>query len=599
MPGIQRSRLAADAARDSDPICWEPGERTINGLNAIVRTEREGSGVTDSVFLVVDHDADDLATFARALTSRYASEYEIRTAATASEAHATLAALSVAGITVALLIVSRDLGDADLLLLLQRARELFPSARRVLSARYLDPSAFDLITGAMRTGRINYFIYKPCEPVVTRLYPVVDDLLGGLRRTKQERGFESIRIIGEQWNPRSHALRDILERSTVPFGFYDSESEEGRRVLAQAGVDGSRLPVLCFYHGAVLVDPTNEQTATALGVRTTPEPGLYDVAIVGAGPAGLAASVYAASEGLRTLLLDPETIGGQAGTSSRIENYLGFPRGISGGELAHRAFEQTQRFGVSIVFTKAATRLRADGMRLIATLSDGAEIESRTVVIATGVAYRRLDVPSVERFAGVGVFYGAAMSEAPTCTGEEVLIVGAGNSAGQAAIHLARFASRVTMVVRGQSLAASMSDYLIRQIGALSNIDVRLGTWVVDGHGDRRLEAVTVERVDGKREKLRAAGLFVLVGGTPHTQWLAGTIEMDAKGYILTGRDLLRSGHPPSGWRLEREPFFLETSMPGVFAVGDARCRSVKRVASAVGEGATAIQLVHEYLRAA
>jgi thioredoxin reductase (NADPH) len=570
----------------------------MNGLNAIVRTEREGSGVTDSVFLVVDNDADDLATFAGALTSRYASEYEIRTAATASEAHATLAALSVAGITVALLIVSRDLGDADLLLLLQRARELFPSARRVLSARYVDPSAFDLITGAMRTGRIDYFLYKPCEPVVTRLYPVVDDLLGGLRRTKQERGFESIRIIGEQWNPRSHALRDILERSTVPFGFYDSESEEGRRILAQAGVDGSRLPVLCFYHGPVLVDPTNEQTATALGVRTTPEPGLYDVAIVGAGPAGLAASVYAASEGLRTLLLDPETIGGQAGTSSRIENYLGFPRGISGGELAHRAFEQTQRFGVSIVFTKAATRLRADGMRLIATLSDSAEIESRTVVIATGVAYRRLDVPSVERFAGVGVFYGAALSEAPTCTGEEVLIVGAGNSAGQAAIHLARFASRVTMVVRGQSLAASMSDYLIRQIGPLSNIDVRLGTWVVDGHGDRRLEAVTVERVDGKREKLRAAGLFVLVGGTPHTQWLAGTIEMDAKGYILTGRDLLRSGHPPSGWRLEREPFFLETSMPGVFAVGDARCRSVKRVASAVGEGATAIQLVHEYLRA-
>jgi len=420
-----------------------------------------------------------------------------------------------------------------------------------------------------------------------------------LRRTSQERGFEAIRIIGEQWNPRSHQLRDLLERTTVPFGFYDSESEAGRRILAQAGVDGSRLPVLCIHSGAVLVDPTNEQVAVALGARTTPEPGLYDVAIVGAGPAGLAASVYAASEGLRTVLFDPETIGGQAGTSSRIENYLGFPRGISGGELAHRAFEQAQRFGVSVVFSKAATRLRADGMRLIATLSDGAEIESRTVVIATGVAYRRLEVASLERFAGVGVFYGAAMSEAPPCTGEEVLIVGAGNSAGQAAIHLARFASRVTMVVRSQSLAASMSDYLIRQIGAHSNIDVRLGTWVVEGHGDKRLEAVTVERVDGKREKLCAAGLFVLVGGTPHTQWLAGTVEMDAKGYILTGRDLLRSGRPPSGWRLEREPFFLETSMPGVFAVGDARCRSVKRVASAVGEGATAIQLVHEYLRAA
>lgn len=562
------------------------------------KIEREGSGVTDSVFLVVDSDADDLATFVGALTSRYASEYEIRAAATASEAHATLAALSVAGISVALLIVSRDLGDADVLLLLQRARELFPGARRVLSARYLDRSAFDFITGALRTGRIDYFVYKPCEPVVTRLYPVVEDLLGGLRRTGHERRFEVIQVVGEQWNPRSHRVRDLLERSTVPFGFYDRESEEGKRILAQVGADGSHLPVLCFYYGAVLVDPTNEQVAAALGVRTTPEPGLYDVAIVGAGPAGLAASVYAGSEGLRTVLLDPETIGGQAGTSSRIENYLGFPRGISGGELAHRAFEQLQRFGVSVVFTKAATRLRANETRFITTLSDGAEIESRTVVIATGVAYRRLDVPSLERFAGLGVFYGAAMSEAPSCTGEEVLIVGAGNSAGQAAIHLARFAARVTMVVRGQSLAASMSDYLIRQIGALPNVDVRPGTWVVEGHGHRRLEEVTVERVDGEREKLRAAGLFVLVGGTPHTQWLAGTIEMDAKGYILTGRDLLRSGHPPSGWKLEREPFFLETSMPGVFAAGDARYRSVKRVASAVGEGATAIQLIHEYLLA-
>jgi thioredoxin reductase (NADPH) len=552
--------------------------------------------LTDLAFLVVDNSVDDLATFASALTSRYASEYEIRTAATASEAQATLAALSVAGISVALLIVSKALGDADLFLLLQRSRELFPSVRRVLSAEYVDPSAFNFITEAMRTGRIDYFLYKPCEPVATRLYPIIDDLVEHLSRGKQEHGFEVIRIVGERWHPRSHRVRDLLERSTVPFGFYDSESEEGRRILAQAGVDGSRLPVLCFYHGPVLVDPTNEQVATVLGVRTTPEPGLYDVAIVGAGPAGLAASVYAASEGLRTILLDRETVGGQAGTSSRIENYLGFPRGVNGGELAHRAYEQACRFGASVVFTKAAARLRTEGTRLITTFSDGAEVASRTVVIATGVAYRHLDIPDFERFAGVGVYYGAAMSESQTCTGKEVVIVGGGNSAGQEAIHLAGFASRVTMAVRGQSLATSMSDYLIRQIGAVSNIDVRLGTWVVAAHGDRRLEAVTIERADGKREKLCTAGLFVLVGGTPHTQWLAGTIEMDAKGYILTGRDLLRSGHLPRGWSLTREPFFLETSMPGVFAAGDARYRSVKRVASAVGEGATAIQLVHEYL---
>jgi thioredoxin reductase (NADPH) len=376
--------------------------------------------LTDLVFLVVDNSVDDLATFASALTSRYASEYEIRTAATASEAQATLAALSVAGISVALLIVSKALGDADLFLLLQRSRELFPSVRRVLSAEYVDPSAFNFITEAMRTGRIDYFLYKPCEPVATRLYPIIDDLVEHLSRGKQEHGFEVIRIVGERWHPRSHRVRDLLERSTVPFGFYDSESEEGRRILAQAGVDGSRLPVLCFYHGPVLVDPTNEQVATVLGVRTTPEPGLYDVAIVGAGPAGLAASVYAASEGLRTILLDRETVGGQAGTSSRIENYLGFPRGVNGGELAHRAYEQACRFGASVVFTKAAARLRTEGTRLITTFSDGAEVASRTVVIATGVAYRHLDIPDFERFAGVGVYYGAAMSESQTCTGKTV-----------------------------------------------------------------------------------------------------------------------------------------------------------------------------------
>ena len=354
----------------------EPGKRTISGLNAIVRLIG-GQGVTLTPASVVDIDADDLATFASALTSRYASEYEIRKAATASEAHATLAALSVAGINVALLIVSRDLGDADLLLLLQRARELFPSVRRVLSARYLDPSAFDFVTGAMQTGRIDYFLYKPCEPVVTRLYPVVDDLLGGLRRTRQERGFEAIRIIGEQWNPRSHQLRDLLERSTIPFGFYDSESEEGRRILAQAGVDGSRLPVLCFHYGAVLVDPTNEQTAAALGARTTPEPGLDDVAIVGAGPLGSRPrsmprpKVCAQSCSTQRLLVPRlERVPALRITSA-------FHVVYAEGSLRIELLSRHSGLVYSVVFTKAATRLRADGVRLIATLSDGAEIESR------------------------------------------------------------------------------------------------------------------------------------------------------------------------------------------------------------------------------
>ena len=477
--------------------------------------------MSESAFLAVDNNPEDLAVLASALTSRYAAEYDIYTVSSGIEARATLAMLSQAGKTVALLIVSREIRDQDPLSLLQQAREFFPNVRRVVSARYLDPSAFDFVTTAMRTGRTDYFLYKPCEPVVARLYPIVDDLLGALRRVRQEHGFEAVRIIAERWNPRSHWIRDILERSTIPFGFYDSDSEEGRQILAKVGVDGTRLPVVCIHDGDVLVDPTNEKLAVALGVKIKPDPGLYDVAIVGAGPAGLAASVYGASEGLRTVLFDRETIGGQAGTSSRIENYLGFPRGISGGELARRAFEQAWRFGVSLVFTKEATGLRSNGARIIATLSDGTEVESRTFVIATGVTYRRLEVPSLERFAEVGVFYGAAISEAPACTGEEVVIVGAGNSAGQAAVHLSRFASRVTMVVRGESLAASMSDYLIRQIAVTPTIDVRLETRVVDGHGDRHLEAVTVESANGKHETLRTHGLFVLVGGTPHTHTMA------------------------------------------------------------------------------
>lgn len=545
------------------------------------------------VLLLIDGDAKDLAALADALTSRYGANHDIRTAATATEA---ITIIDEAGASLDLLIVSRDLESGDPQDLFDRAAELQPGVKRVLSARYVDRSAFELITAAMRSRAIDYFLYKPWEPTEIRLFPVIDDLLMLSRANRGETGFEVVRIVGKPGDVKSHKLRDGLARASVPYGYYDSESDEGGRILAEAGVDGTKLPVVVTHDGAVIVDPEFPQVGEALGVKTSPDPGLYDLAIVGAGPGGLAASVYAASEGLRTILLEREVPGGQAGTSSRIENYLGFPRGVSGGELAWRAFEQAWRFGVSVVFA-AATGLRPVGECRVVDLSNTAHVESRAVIIATGMSYRRLEVPTLDRFFGAGVYYGAAVSEAQACGAKEVIVVGAGNSAGQAAVHLARFASKVTIVVRGTSLSTSMSDYLIRQIEALSNVEVLFGTRVVEGSGNKRLEAVTLESADGTCDKRPATNLFVLIGGTPHADWLSGSVECNKDGFILTGRDLLASGCLPKCWPIEREPFHLETSIPGVFAVGDVRCRSVKRVASAVGEGAAAIQLVHEFLR--
>ena len=557
--------------------------------------------MTKPCFFIIDSDRGDLSTLAEALTTRYGVEFAICTASTAQEALAGLTEMARSEQPVALVIASRSLPDGDPIVLLNQAQDLHPSAKRILLAHFLDPLAFDVISTAMRRGRIDYFINKPWEPRLERLYPLVDDLLMSIRQGMPEgpvpqQKFEAVRIVGKQWDAISQKLRDLFDRSTVPHGFYQSDSAEGREILAQAGVDDSRLPVLVFKYGAVLVQPTMEQIVGTLGGRTTPEPGLYDVAIIGAGPAGLAAGVYAASEGLRTVILERETIGGQAGSSSKIENYLGFPRGITGKELARRAFEQTWRFGAPIVFTKAVTGLRAQNGAHVVTLSDGHELETRAVVISTGVAYGKLNVPSLDRFHSAGVYYGAPMCDAPLFAEKEVVIVGAGNSGGQAAIHLAKYAEKVTIVSRGESLQECMSDYLIQQLRALPNVQVRMSTQVVEAEGDRRLRSVTLERT-GAREKISAAGLFILIGGVPHTQWLPETIRRSPQGYILTGRELSRSGPPKSAWRLEREPFFQETSLPGVFAAGDVRCNASKRVAAAVGEGAAAIQMVHEYMR--
>jgi thioredoxin reductase (NADPH) len=451
---------------------------------------------------------------------------------------------------------------------------------------------------AMTLGQIDSYLFHPWVDAERWLYlPVTEQLAAWT--ASQPPAAEAIRIVGSQWEPRSHQLRDVLSRAAIPYGLYPPDSETGRRLLAEAGQDGARLPVIVFHSGQVLVDPSHAQLAEALGFPTRPAvaPGPYDVVIAGGGPAGLAAAVYAASEGLRTLLLEPRIPGGQAGTSSLIRNYLGFPRGVSGDELTMRALEQAWLFGTDVVLAQSATGLRVRGQDRLVGLSDGGEVVARAVIVATGVSWRRLGVPSLEALRGAGVFYGASASESRAMEGQQVFVVGAGNSAGQAVVNLAGHAAAVTIVVRGGDLGASMSDYLVRQLSELPNVAIRLRSEVVDGHGEGRLEGLTLrDNLTGASERLPAAALFVMIGAEPRTRWLGDMVARDDRGYILTGHDLLRDGRPPPGWPLRRPPLLLETTVPGVFAAGDVRHRSVKRVAPAVGAGAIAVQLVHEYL---
>jgi thioredoxin reductase (NADPH) len=444
---------------------------------------------------------------------------------------------------------------------------------------------------ATALGRIDFWAVKGWAAPEELLYPQIQEALSAWTRANRPR-HEVVRVVGERWSSRSHELRDALTRNTVPFGFYASDSEEGRRLLRDHGVDPTRLPAAITYDGSVLHDPTPTDVGEALGVDTRPSFEVYDLAILGAGPAGLAAAVYGASEGLRTLVIEPRAIGGQAGTSSMIRNYLGFPRGVSGGDLTFRAWEQALLFGAQFVFAHRATGLATRGEGRVIALTDGSEVIARAVIIAAGVAYRRIGVPSLERLVGVGVFYGAAGVEAPAMAGEEVYVVGGANSAGQAALHLAKFASRVTLIVRGESLAAGMSDYLIRQIGATPNLEVRLRTRVVEGGGEERLKALTLEdALTGERAEVTAAALFVMIGAEPRTDWLGDALRRDERGFVLTGPDV-----PREGWTASRPPLPFETSMPGAFAAGDVRHGSVKRVAGAVGEGSVAVASVHQYL---
>ncbi len=477
--------------------------------------------------------------------------------------------------------------------LLSRVHEKNPESQRALLVEWGDKTASQTILHGCAFGQLDNYLHKPWAPAEVHLYPAVGEYLADWTRAHGPR-MEVVRVVGEQHSPQAHSVCQFLERNGIPHGFHLAESREGDRLLRQAGLDDSRLPVVVMSDGLVLVDPTSADLADSLGANDLEEHSC-DLAIVGAGPGGLAAAVYGASEGLRTVVIEREALGGQAGASSLIRNYLGFPRGISGGELAQRAYQQAWLFGAKYVFGRQVARLRAAGPDRVLTLSDGSEITARAVVIATGARYKRLAVPRLERFVGAGVFY-ATPGDARLLEGEEVVVVGGGNSAGQAVVHLAKSARQVTLVVRGEALESEMSDYLVRSILRLPNVEIQLATQIIDGDGDKGLQHIVLEdKVRNTTDVLRTAALFVFIGVEPHTAWLPAPLLRDPEGFIITGSDIDRTA---AAWPLDRDPLPLETSLPGVFAAGDVRLGSVKRVASAVGEGSAAVRYIHEYLAA-
>jgi thioredoxin reductase (NADPH) len=532
-----------------------------------------------------------------ALIRRFEPDYRIMTAESPSTGLAMLERLASEGEDIALIAADLRLPGMDGVAFLERAQELHRDASRVLllamdqNHTRIPFTELKTLQLATALGRIDFWVVKGWVTPEEWLYPQVQEALSAW--TVNHRPHHVMyRIVGEQWAPRSHDLREMLGRNGVPFVFYTVDSPQGQELLHDFSVDPAQLPALIRHDGSVLHNPSFADIASAHGIQVQPTGQVYDLAILGAGPAGLAAAVYGASEGLRTVVIEQLAIGGQAGTSSLIRNYLGFPRGVGGSDLAHLAWQQAVLFGAEFVFTHPVHEISVRGDHHVVTLDDGTEAAARAVIIATGVTYRRLGIPSLDRFIGTGVFYGAAGVEAPALTGQEAYVIGGANSAGQAALHLARFASRVTLLIRGDSLSAGMSDYLVRQINETSNLDTRLNTRVIDGRGKNHLEALTLENLrSGRREEVPAAAVFVLIGAEPHTDWLRDVLQLDERGFVLTGRDI-----PQSAWPGPRAPLPFETSVAGMFAAGDVRYGSVKRVAGAVGEGSVTVGSVHRYL---
>jgi thioredoxin reductase (NADPH) len=549
------------------------------------------------VLLTVDDDPEVLRAIERDLRGHYADRYRVMRASSGSAALATLRELKARNNAVALLLADQRMPQMDGVGFLSQAMELHPLAKRALLTAYADTNA---AIDAINEARVHYYLMKPWDPPEEKLFPAIDDLLLDWNSSFRA-PYEGIRVLGTRWANRSYELREFLARNQVPYQWIDVElistDPEVKALVDSLGPEAQTLPLILFPDGARLAEPALPAVADKLGLRTHAETNFYDLAIVGGGPAGLAAAVYGASEGLRTVIIEREAPGGQAGMSSRIENYLGFPSGLSGADLARRAVTQARRFGVEILAPQEALQVRVDGPYRYLKLGDGVEISCNALLLAMGVQWRTLDVPGIERLQGVGVYYGGGTSEAIACQGETVYIIGGANSAGQAAMHFSKFAAKVVMLVRGDSLASTMSYYLIEQIEKTSNIQVWPRTSVIEVHGEARLSGITLKRHDsGAIEKLDATSLFIFIGAQPRTAWLGDLIERDARGFILSGPDLLRDGKRPKSWTLDRDPGLLETNIPGIFVVGDVRHGSVKRVASGVGEGAVVVQFMHQYL---
>jgi thioredoxin reductase (NADPH) len=548
------------------------------------------------ILLSVDDDSDVLRAIERDLRSQYGAEYRVIGSDSPEGALDLLKQLKLRNDSVALLLADQRMPRMDGVEFLQEAMVIFPAAKRALLTAYADTNA---AISAINQASINYFFLKPWDPPAEHLYPQLDDLLDEWQASYHP-AFQGIRVLGTRWSPKCYELRDFLARNRVPYEWTDVElsanDPETKRLLEALGPEAAELPVVLFPDGTKMLEGVPTDVAQKVGLRTRAQTDFYDLAIVGGGPAGLAAAVYGASEGLHTVMIEREAPGGQAGMSSRIENYLGFPAGLSGTDLARRAVVQAERFGVEIL-AQEVVGVRTEGPYRILKMVDGNEISCHALMIATGVQWRRLEAPGIDRLQGAGIYYGGGATEALACKGEVVYVVGGANSAGQAAMNFAKYAERVIILVRGESLASTMSQYLIDQVKATPNIQLWTHASVAEAHGETHLEEISVLCSDtGKTERVPASAMFIFIGALPRTDWLAGVVERDERGFLLTGPDLIRDGQRTKGWTLDRDPFLLETNVPGIFAVGDVRHGSIKRVASGVGEGSVAVQFIHQYL---
>jgi thioredoxin reductase (NADPH) len=556
-----------------------------------VMTDRDET--TRTAILTVDDDPGVSRAVARDLRRRYGDRHRIVRAESASEGLEALRQMKLRGELVALILADYRMPELNGIEFLEQAMDIYPGARRVLLTAYADTGA---AIDAINVVDLDHYLLKPWDPPEEKLYPVVDALLDAWM-SSDHRPVPETKVVGHRWSARCSEVREFLARNQVPYRWYNCDEPEGQRLLAAAGADGRSLPVVITPDGDPLIEPGDAELASRVGLATTPAKDFYDLIVIGGGPAGLGAAVYGASEGLRTVLVERLATGGQAGQSSRIENYLGFPDGVSGAQLTDRARRQATKFGAEVLTTREVVKLERCGSARRVTFADGTFIDAHTVILATGVSYRRLNAHGLDELTGRGVYYGSALTEAPACAGQDVYVVGGANSAGQAAVFLSRHAKSVTLLVRAPSLEQSMSYYLIKQIEAIGSISVRTCTEVVSAAGADHLERLTLrDTASGSTETVDTQMLFVFIGAAPLTGWLDGVVTRDANGFVVAGPDLSVTGERPAGWELDRMPYHLETSVPAVFVAGDARSESAKRVASAVGEGALAVMLVHRYL---